>query len=80
MYFPATSQTMALTVDDPAVDVGGTGLTTKDFQAFFSKAQPEKIITRRNRWAAAIVTSSRYPFRKAKGSGCFGSRRIVFWW
>ena len=46
MYFPATGKTMALTVDDPAVDVGSTGLTTEDFHAFFSKAQPEKTVPR----------------------------------
>ena len=44
MYLPATGKTMALAVDDPAADVGGTGLTTEDLQAFFSKAQPEKTV------------------------------------
>ena len=80
MYFPATGKTMALTVDDPPVDVGSTGLTTEDFHAFFSKAQPEKTYQEKKRRAAANVTSSRYPFRKAKGDGGFGSRRIVSWW
>lgn len=46
IYFPSTGQTKALAVDDPPVDVGGTGLTTEDFQIFFSKAQPENSVPR----------------------------------
>ena len=44
MYLPATGKTMALALDDPAFDVGSTGLTTEDFQAFFSKSQPEETV------------------------------------
>jgi len=44
MYLPATGKTMALALGDPAVDVGGTGLTTEDVLAFFSKAQPAETV------------------------------------
>ncbi len=38
MYLPATGKTVPLAVEDPSVDVGGTGLTTEDLQGFMQKA------------------------------------------
>lgn len=34
MYLPATGKTLPLAVDDPSVDLGGTGLTMEDMQGF----------------------------------------------
>lgn len=34
MYLPATGKTLPLAIDDPSVDIGGTGLMTEDIQGF----------------------------------------------
>ena len=34
MFFPVTGNTLPLAVDDPSVDIGGTGLTMEDMQGF----------------------------------------------
>ena len=73
MHLPATGKTMALAVDEPAVDVGGTGLTTKDFQAFFSKAQPEKIATkRRTAGRPRLLRHRDTHFAKQRGAAALG--------
>ena len=41
MYLPATGKTVPLAVDDPSVDVGGTGLTTEDLRGFIQKANSQ---------------------------------------
>jgi hypothetical protein len=67
MYLPATGKTMAVTVDDPAVDVGGTGLTTEDFQAFFSKAQPEEPVLREEPLVGRECYVIKIPIPQSKG-------------
>lgn len=37
MYLPATGKTLPLAVDDPSVDIGGTGLSMDDLQGFVPK-------------------------------------------
>jgi hypothetical protein len=37
MFLPSTGKTLPLAVDDPSVDVGGTGLTMDDVQGFAPK-------------------------------------------
>ncbi|MBI5569805.1 MAG: outer membrane lipoprotein-sorting protein [Desulfomonile tiedjei] len=37
MYLPATGKTVPLAVDDPSVDLGGTGLSVEDIQGFMPK-------------------------------------------
>jgi hypothetical protein len=37
MYLPATGKTLPLAVDDPTVDIGGTGLSMDDLQGFVPK-------------------------------------------
>jgi hypothetical protein len=46
MYLPATGKTVPLAVDDPSVDVGGTGLTTQDLQGFIQKASSQEELLR----------------------------------
>jgi hypothetical protein len=38
MFLPSTGKTLPLAVDDPSVDVGGTGLTMEDVQGFAPRA------------------------------------------
>lgn len=37
MYLPATKKTLPLSLDDPSVDMGGTGLTMEDIQGFIPR-------------------------------------------
>ena len=37
MFLPATGKTFPLAVDDPSVDIGGTGLSMEDLQGFVPK-------------------------------------------
>jgi hypothetical protein len=37
MYLPATRKTVALAMDDPSADIGGTGLSMEDLQGFVPK-------------------------------------------
>jgi hypothetical protein len=37
MYLPATKKTLPLSLDDPSVDMGGTGLTMEDVQGFIPR-------------------------------------------
>lgn len=44
MYLPATGKTLPLAMDDPAADLGGTGLTVEDIQGFIPKADEKASI------------------------------------
>jgi hypothetical protein len=46
MYLPATRKTLPLAMDDPSVDVGGTGLTMEDIQGFIPQKGEEETLLR----------------------------------
>jgi outer membrane lipoprotein-sorting protein len=44
MYLPATGKTLPLAMDDPAADLGGTGLSIEDIQGFIPKGDEKASI------------------------------------
>jgi hypothetical protein len=44
MYLPATEKTLPLAVDDPSVDLGGTGLTMEDMQGFVPESVDRTVL------------------------------------
>ncbi|HMK37216.1 MAG TPA: outer membrane lipoprotein-sorting protein [Desulfomonilaceae bacterium] len=44
MYLPATRRTLPLAMDDPSVDLGGTGLTMDDIQGFMPQSGEEEAV------------------------------------
>lgn len=46
MYLPATRKTLPLAMDDPSVDVGGTGLTMEDIQGFIRQRDGQEVLLR----------------------------------
>jgi len=46
MYLPATGKTLPLAIDDPSVDIGGTGLMTEDIQAFMPSGDDKSEIVK----------------------------------
>jgi len=46
MYLPATGKTLALALDDPSTDIGGTGLSMEDIQGFAPRANETATLVR----------------------------------
>jgi hypothetical protein len=46
MYLPATHKTLPLDMQDPSVDVGGTGLTMEDIQGFIPQKGEQETLLR----------------------------------
>jgi len=46
MYLPATGKTLPLAIDDPSVDIGGTGLMTEDIQGFMPSGDEKSEIVK----------------------------------
>ena len=67
MYLPATDRTVPLDVDDPSVDVGGTGLTTEDLQGFIQKTSSEAELLREEKVDGRDCYVIRMPNPETKG-------------
>lgn len=67
MYLPATGKTVPLDVDDPSVDVGGTGLTTEDLQGFIQKTSSEAELLREEKVDGRDCYVVRIPNAETKG-------------
>lgn len=67
MYLPATGKTVPLDVDDPSVDVGGTGLTTEDLQGFMQKTSSEAELLREEKAEGHDCYVIRIPNPETKG-------------
>ena len=67
MYLPATGRTVPLDVDDPSVDVGGTGLTTEDLQGFMQKASSQAELLREEKFDGRDCYVIRIPNAETKG-------------
>ncbi len=67
MYLPATGKTLPLDVDDPSVDVGGTGLTTEDLQGFMQKANSKAELLREEKTDGRDCYVIRMPNPETKG-------------
>jgi hypothetical protein len=46
MYLPSTGKTLPLAMDDPSVDLGGTGMTMDDVRGFIPKDQEEATLVK----------------------------------
>lgn len=46
MYLPSTGTTIPLAIDDPSVDLGGTGLTMDDVRGFIPKGNEEATLVK----------------------------------
>jgi len=46
MYLPATGKTLPIAIDDPSVDIGGTGLMTEDVQGFVPRGDEKATVTK----------------------------------
>ncbi len=67
MYLAATGKTVPLDVDDPSVDVGGTGLTTEDLQGFIQKTSSEAELLREEKLDGRDCYVIRIPSAETKG-------------
>jgi hypothetical protein len=67
MYLPATGKTLPLAVDDPSVDVGGTGLTTEDLQGFIQKSNSQAELLREEKSDGRDCYVIRIPNAETKG-------------
>ncbi len=67
MYLPATGKTMPLAVDDPSVDVGGTGLTTEDLQGFIGKTEAGATVLKEETLGGRECYVIRIPIPETKG-------------
>jgi hypothetical protein len=67
MYLPATDKTVPLAVDDPSVDVGGTGLTTEDLQGFIQKPNSQAELLREEKVDGRDCYVIRIPNAETKG-------------
>lgn len=46
MYLPSTGKTLPLAMDDPSVDLGGTGLTMEDVRGFIPKGEQQATLVK----------------------------------
>ncbi|MBI5249695.1 MAG: outer membrane lipoprotein-sorting protein [Desulfomonile tiedjei] len=46
MYLPSTGKTLPLAMDDPSVDLGGTGLTMDDIRGFIPKGEEQATLVK----------------------------------
>ena len=67
MYLPATGKTVPLAVDDPSVDVGGTGLTTEDLQGFIQQTGSQEELLREDKLDGRDCYVIRIPISENKG-------------
>jgi len=67
MYLPATGKTIPLAVDDPSVDVGGTGLTTEDLQGFIQQTSSQEEVLREEKFEGRDCYVIRMPIPENKG-------------
>ncbi len=67
MYLPATDKTIPLAVDDPSVDVGGTGLTTEDLQGFIQQTSSQEELLREEKFDGRDCYVIRIPIPENKG-------------
>ncbi|MGO9116178.1 MAG: outer membrane lipoprotein-sorting protein [Desulfomonilaceae bacterium] len=67
MYLPATGKTVPLAVDDPSVDVGGTGLTTEDLQGFIHQTSSQEELLREDKLDGRDSYVIRIPIPENKG-------------
>jgi hypothetical protein len=67
MYLPATGKTVPLAVDDPSVDVGGTGLTTEDLQGFIQQGSSQEELLREEKLDGRDCYVIRIPIPDNKG-------------
>ncbi len=67
MYLPATGKTIPLAVDDPSVDVGGTGLTTEDLQGFIQQSSSQEELVREEKLQGRDCYVIRIPIPENKG-------------
>jgi hypothetical protein len=67
MYLPATGRTVPLAIDDPSVDVGGTGLTTEDLQGFIQQTGSKEELLREDKLDGRDCYVIRIPIPENKG-------------